>query len=573
MLRLGRTQVTSFIAACSLLLMVLQPPLASEAISLSASAKKCLSKTYGAKVASSIASAKKLNSKQLSQLNNCQKVKDAKPAPQIPDVGLECNSIGEIFTFNGNSIVCALNASGKTVWSLPEQNKQQQNNPQQQPSTPPQIGAACVKLGEIVGSGPASLVCQLDASGKAVWAVPSSLQPGNPTQPSQSGSTTSSPIPNYALQANAPFFDLVYGLLSKVNSDKANLGNIADPSLLELQDGSLRLFFKSGNEPQAGITGIQPKIRSLKSSDGGKNWTLEEGNRIDSTDAIISVRRAESGGYEAFGFNGLDNKLLRFTSTDGKDFKKSSESVIDPSACKTKAGKSSTSLGNDPQVVKVDSGYIGYVKSSSMTNAPPWTKVACKLVSSDGVNWSIDASGTIEIDGGSVSSNLGLFKDKSGTLELYTPTFRENLSSFAGVLEIRTSSDGGKTWSLPTSRGLEAPDAERIDLTGGDSLLVTGGFDARAGGTILVLKKLASKYSASRSNWAESSIWKITGATKEDVKIKNFCLNLDLTSSALFDSSGSTLSVYFEDKNPVSDPSLRSMSCVYAVIGPEQVLS
>lgn len=562
----------SILGAALVIVMLLPPVMTqSNAFPITSSIKKCLTEKYGAKVTAGIVKAKKLSSKQQTQLKNCQQIPSG-PA-KTPNVGDPCEKIGEVFTFNGNGIVCVLNAEGKKVWSLPEQNKPQQGNPQQpQPSTPPQIGATCARVGEVVGSGQESLICQLDSSGKAVWAMPNNLQPNNPTQPSPSSTASSSPIPPFAQQATAPLFDLSYGLLWTVTSDKTNVGNIADSSILELPDGTLRLFFKSGNELQAGITGIQPSIRSFVSRDKGKSWTLEEGKRLDTSDAIISVRKAESGGYEAFGFDGLDNKLLRFTSTDGKDFKKASESTLDPSICKSKAGKASTLLGNDPQVVKTDSGYIGYVKSSSMTSAPPWIKVACKLVSTDGINWSVDAGGTIEIDGGSVSSNLGLFKNKSGILELYIPTYRENVSGSTGILEVRTSSDNGKTWSVPTSYGIEAPDPERIDLANGDSLLVTGGFDARAGGAILVLKKLDSKYKASRYNWAESSIWKIVGVSKEEVKIKNFCLNLDLTSSALFDSSGGTLSVFYEDKNPVSDPSLRSMSCVYAVIGPEQAL-
>ena len=45
-------------------------------------------------------------------------------------------------------------------------------------------------------------------------------------------------------------------------------------------DGDLRVYFKNGNEPQAGISGFDNQIHSALSSDGGRTWVIEKGVRI-----------------------------------------------------------------------------------------------------------------------------------------------------------------------------------------------------------------------------------------------------------------------------------------------------
>ena len=88
------------------------------------------------------------------------------------------------------------------------------------------------------------------------------------------------------LQRQAPKIDqgmqaLRYGLVWSFTSQQFGLGNVSDPALLQLPDGTLRLFFKNGNEPQMGLTGFDNKIHSFVSEDGGASWSLEEGIRID----------------------------------------------------------------------------------------------------------------------------------------------------------------------------------------------------------------------------------------------------------------------------------------------------
>lgn len=107
---------------------------------------------------------------------------------------------------------------------------------------------------------------------------------------------------------------LSYGLLWSVGSDQAGLGNVSDPALLQLSDGTLRMFFKNGNEPQLPLSGFDNKIHSYTSADNGKTWTLESGVRID-VGSPVTVRAAESGGYEAWGWtpgSGGVDLLTRF---------------------------------------------------------------------------------------------------------------------------------------------------------------------------------------------------------------------------------------------------------------------
>ena len=89
-----------------------------------------------------------------------------------------------------------------------------------------------------------------------------------------SGSTTASP-------STSGLTTLSYGLLWSVGSNQAGLGNVSDPALVQLANGTLRMFFKNGNEPQIPLSGFDNKIHSYVSSDNGKSWTLESGVRID----------------------------------------------------------------------------------------------------------------------------------------------------------------------------------------------------------------------------------------------------------------------------------------------------
>jgi len=146
---------------------------------------------------------------------------------------------------------------------------------------------------------------------------------------------------------------LNYGLISYKLSQLEGLGNIADPALLQV-GSTLRMFFKNGNEPQIPLAGFDNKIHSFVSSDNGVTWSLESGVRVD-VSSPISVRAAESGGYEAWAWSGKGTGgeiLSRFTSTNGSDFTKGSGSAVIVGACKSADGVAATLLG-DSQVVKL----------------------------------------------------------------------------------------------------------------------------------------------------------------------------------------------------------------------------
>lgn len=575
-----RPKASSWFCVFSLLLVSLglssQP---SSAISLTSAQKSCITQKYGKSALSAITKAKKLSAAQSKQLSSCKNAKPGESASEPPNVGVSCSKEGEIFSFNNKPLICEKDAMGKLKWAIPSPGGSSTPTPNPSPSaqptntsnSPPSIGTPCSMAGETILVNEKPIVCTLNAAGKLEWAGPT---PSSGQQPNQPNQGSSSGTPSWALDNTAKFFDLQFGLLASMISSQSGLGNIADGSLIELPDKSLRIFFKNGNEPSVPIKIDKQGVRSFISTDGGKTWVLEDGFRIES-DEIVSVRKAEGSGYEAFGINGLDNEIIRFTSTDGKNFVQASKSKVDPSQCKNKRGVTVTSIGNDPEVVKVAGGYIGYVKSNSLINMPPWTKVACKLVSSDGTNWSIDPNGTIEWDDGGTVSNLGLTRNKAGNLELYIQAYSEVSTRSPAILnrlEVKTSLDDGKTWINPVDYGIQMGDPEIDELSTGETILLGGGFDARRGGMIMVLKKNKTNYKASRLEFADQVTWKITGATKEQVKIKNLCLNTDETSNALFDFSAGVLTVFLQDKNPPADPSLRGMTCFYALVGPEQAI-
>ena len=368
-----------------------------------------------------------------------------------------------------------------------------------------------------------------------------------------SGSTTASP-------STSGLTTLSYGLLWSVGSNQAGLGNVSDPALVQLANGTLRMFFKNGNEPQVPLSGFDNKIHSYVSSDNGKTWTLESGVRID-VGSPVTVRSAESGGYEAWGWTpgsgGVDN-FTRFTSSTGLDFTKGSASAVPTSGCKNKDGAAAGFLG-DAQVVKVAGGYLAFAHDIAAGKNPPFKRQACKLTSTDGNSWSIDASGTFAFDY-DIQNNPELFRNASGQLELWFSADR----GMTKTSEIRTSTNDGASWSSATSLSWMANDPDRLDLANGDSLLAFGNFDQRKGGLLAVAKKISSTYKASRDEKVDQVTWTVSGAKQADISVKNLCLGTDLTSRATFTTSGSNLTVSLKDS---------SVGCAYILVGTAQAIS
>ena len=364
----------------------------------------------------------------------------------------------------------------------------------------------------------------------------------------------------------AGMVSLDYGLISYKISQREGLGNIADPALLQV-GSTLRMFFKNGNEPQIPLAGFDNKIHSFISSDNGVTWTLEAGVRVD-VQSPITVRAAESGGYEAWAWvAGGGDALTRFTSSTGSDFVKGAGNVVSTAACKSADGVAAGFLG-DSQVVKVASGYLAYAQDMQPTAKPPFKRQVCGLTSSDGNTWTLDASKTYAPQN-DVQTNPETYRNASGVIEQILPIDKlDPRTNLRAGMQIRTSTNDGASWSELSELSFFAADPERLDLSNGDSLLAFGNFDQRQGGLLGVAKKISTNYKASRTESGMDSVtWTISGAVRSAIKIKNLCLDEDLTSSVKFATSKSNITATY-----TADAGSKGNGCVYALIGTEQAI-
>ncbi|MFM7964107.1 MAG: hypothetical protein ACKPBF_09120, partial [Actinomycetota bacterium] len=232
--------------------------------------------------------------------------------------------------------------------------------------------------------------------------------------------------------------------------------------------------------------------------------------------------------------------------------------LVPTSACKNADGAAAGFLG-DPQVVTVASGFLAYAQEMGAGKSAPFKRQACKMTSADGNTWSIDSSGTFAFSY-DIQNNPELYRNSAGQLELW---FSADQGA-SKTSEIRTSSNDGASWSTATSLSWMANDPERLDLANGTSLLAFGNFDQRRGGLLAVSKKISSGYSASRDEKVDQVSWVVSGAKQADIKVKNLCLDKDLTSSATFGTSGSNVTVSLKDS---------SVGCAYILVGSSQAIS
>ncbi len=383
---------------------------------------------------------------------------------------------------------------------------------------------------------------------------------------SSSSSTGSTGSSGSTSSTTAGMVSLNYGLISYKISQREGLGNIADPALLQV-GSTLRMFFKNSNEPQIPLAGFDNKIHSFISSDNGVTWTLEAGVRVD-VSSPITVRAAESGGYEAWAWvaSGGD-ALTRFTSSTGSDFVKGAGNVVSTAACKSADGVAAGFLG-DSQVVKVASGYLAYAQDMQATGKAPFKRQVCGLTSSDGNTWTLDASKTYAPQN-DVQTNPETYRNSSGVIEQILPIDKIDMQTgLRSGMQIRTSTNDGASWSELTELSFFAADPERLDLSNGDSLLAFGNFDQRQGGLLGVAKKISTNYKASRTeSGMENVTWTISGAAQSAIKVKNLCQDKDLTSSVKFATSGSNITVTY-----TADAGSKGNGCVYALIGTEQAI-
>ncbi|MFM7897747.1 MAG: hypothetical protein ACKO97_02115, partial [Actinomycetota bacterium] len=247
----------------------------------------------------------------------------------------------------------------------------------------------------------------------------------------------------------------------------------------------------------------------------------------------------------------------------GKDFTQVSALLVPTSACKNADGAAAGFLG-DPQVVKVASGYLAYAQEMGAGKSAPFKRQACKMTSADGNTWSIDSSGTFAFNY-DIQNNTELYRNSAGQLELWFSADNNGAKNS----EIRTSSNDGASWSTATSLSWMANDPERLDLANGTSLLAFGNFDQRRGGLLAVSKKISTGYAAFRRDENNTQIfWVVSGAKQADIKVKNLCLDKDLTSSATFGTSGSNVTVSLKDSSFVA-----AVGCAYILVGASQAIS
>lgn len=383
-----------------------------------------------------------------------------------------------------------------------------------------------------------------------------------PVAGSQSSEVDSVPTPG--IENDEGLQALKYGLIWSFTSQQMGLGNVSDPTLLELPDGTLRLFFKNGNEPQMGLTGFDNKIHSFLSDDGGATWILEDGIRIDAN-SPVSVGGNPDGGYSAWGWNpGPDgDALVRFQSEDGRDFTSVGGAVVDASTCLDITGRPASMLG-DPQVVQLNSEFVAYAHDLAANQGPPFTRPACRLVSPDGITWEVDADGTLAFEY-DIQSNPELYKNSDGELELWFPIDRGSRKT----TEVRKSADGMR-WVENEVLSWMAPDPDRLDLSNGRKLLAFGGFDQRAGGLLALAEQVDTPYLASRSERGMDGIeWRIVGAGPEEIQAWNLCRNVDETLDLVISNDNDALRVSYQ--SDAEGPG--STSCVFLLIGDTQALT
>lgn len=390
--------------------------------------------------------------------------------------------------------------------------------------------------------------------------------PLNPTSPPPLGNSAGSNAGTSGAAkttGTAALVPLTYGLLSTQISQQSGLGNISDPTLVQMSDGSIRMFFLNGNEQQAGISGYDNLVHSFLSVDNGKTWTVEAGVRM-TVQSPVSVS-ATSGTYEGWGWfhQPSGDQLMHFTSSNGKDFTSVGGSSPSTSICKSSTGTSASRLG-DPQIVKVASGYIAYAHDAGTQTSPPFTRFVCGMTSVDGTTWTVDSAKTISLSS-DIQTNLETYRNRSGVIEQILPIDTTAAGGRKVGMQVRTSTNDGNSWSSLSELSFFAADPDRLDIANGDSLLAFGNFDPRKGGLLAITKKITTKYKASRVNSGQTGVvWTISGAKKQEIKVKNLCLGQDVTSKAKIVASGKNFKVTYSD--------VSTSGCVYAVIGSVQAI-
>lgn len=357
-----------------------------------------------------------------------------------------------------------------------------------------------------------------------------------------------------------------------VRSKKKRLGNVADPSLVQMAAGTIRLYFKNGNEAQAGISGHDNLIHSAVSKNNGRTWKVESGARNSQWESPIEVLSVGTG-FRAFGWtlSGSGDQLTTSTSADGSNFPAPGKTVgFKVSACKTPKGRAKI-LG-DPAIAKLPTGrWVAVVQVSATTTNDGGGRhlgYGCTYLSSSETSWS---AAKVKVFGASsygeknqeVVTNPTVYRS-GRVVERWTPAMDTVLFE---------TSRNGKKWRGSTHY-LRASDPDRLDLKNGTKLLAFGNFDGRYGGAIIVTKKVSSEYEFTRQNSEDTLTIQITGTKiPGDVKVWNLCANKPArriaTATVETATTSGGLTVTIRDSG---EPEGLVLGCYYALVGPLKVL-
>ena len=353
--------------------------------------------------------------------------------------------------------------------------------------------------------------------------------------------------------------------LGSIRSKLNGLGNVADASIVEMDDGRLRVYFKNGNEPQANIGGFDNLIHSAVSSDGGRTWTIEEGVRVpvDSPiEALVIDNKVVAWGWEKSP-NG--DTLVRYESDDGFNFSKVAIPLFESRDCKDKEGNPMGNLG-DPSITQLNDGSWLMHAQELVSPTGDFNRRACVATSPDNVTWTSQPDRMYGGGEEDVTTNPAIKRNSSGVIEWIWPTFN--------FMVYRSGSDGF-TWSEPEYL-VSAGDPDFLDLNNGTKLLAFGNFGPRSGSALIFAKRITSNYKITVVETLKTSIpsktWKVEGARADEVKVVNICLDIDLANtqgaSVEIKETNGLLEVTASDSNET----FFNLSCVYILVGPEQVM-
>ena len=352
--------------------------------------------------------------------------------------------------------------------------------------------------------------------------------------------------------------------LGSIRSLENNLGNIADPSIVETSDGNLRVYFKNGNEPQAGISGYDNLIHSAVSSDGGRTWIVEAGVRVPVQSPIEAL--VIDGTVSAWGWklSASGDSLVKYESSDGKNFQEVSIPRFVQSDCKDTDGNPFGPLG-DPTITKLNDGSWIFHVQELVSPLGPFNRRACVATSNDGISWSVQID---RLYGGDidVTTNPAIKLNRAGIVEWIWPTY--------DFMEYRKGPDG-INWSEPEYLP-PGGDPDFLDLTNGRQLLAFGNFSSRNGGVLIFTERIETKYTITSLNTgptqAPTKKWLVEGANPADIKVVNICIDLDLSTaqgaSVEIKNINNALEVTVIDNNE----KFANPQCVYILVGPEQVM-